>query len=194
MKNIKVYLLIILSSFSCKDSNQKLVQYQSFKKNLNSEALSTFPISEENFGNPYILTAVYPSLKERKYSGLFITYKMENIDSFQTKLKKSKAKNIYEASLMNIESNYVIPDSLYNDNQNMPMGNPPIPSFNDNLNYLNEIVNLQKSKIWVFDWKKGDFFNKPYQDSDAKYSNKGYSTGLIADQSNFYITYWIIVW
>ena len=148
-----------------------------------------FPIGVENFGNPYVLTMVNPSIIKRGYSGIFITYQYENEIEFSDKIDKHSKLAKHKIEIGGKES-FIIPDSLDGKNGN----GIPVPSLNDGLNFLNELVSTDDSSFLIFNYGKGNFFKPPFEIQSKEYSYQGFSNGCIVDEKNRYITYWTIVW
>lgn len=175
---------------SCKKTDQKLDLFLGFKKMVNNEAFKDFPITEENFGTPYILSTVYPSVNERRNAGVFITYQYDDIKIFESKVSEVSATAVNPKST----NRFVVPDSLGVKLNEIDQSKIPVPNLKDSISYLYKVVDPEKSKIFVFNHGEGNYFRKPFDLPNGKYKVKGYSSGLIADESEHNITYWIIVW
>ncbi len=182
--------MISATILSCNNSNQKLTAFSDYKKNVSSRVFENFPIDNENFGNPYIVTSVNPSITKRRYSGLFVTYQFENVIEFKKKIKEHSTITKHNIKVGAKES-FVIPDSLVNKVTNRI----PVPSLNDKFNFLNKLISPEESRILIFNYENGNFFKPPFDGgTDIDYEYIGYSNGCIADEENLYITYWTMVW
>ncbi len=190
LNNIVVLILICISLLSCNNSNQKLTAFSDYKKNVSSKVFENFPLNIENFGNPYIISSVNPSITKRRYSGIFVTYQFENENELKKKIKEYSGITKHNIKIGG-ENSFIIPDSLTKN-----VGNRiPVPSLNDEINFLEKLVSVEESSFLIFNYDKGNFFKPPFDDVvNTDYEYQGYSNGCIADKENLYITYWAMVW
>ena len=187
-------LMLVMNLFSCVDHSQTIEQFRNLENKVDQKVLEKFPISIDSIKLADIVTVVSPSKLIRNYSGIFITYQMENETDYLNKLKEYSHYTSYENYLYN-KSLLIIPDSLFNkENEKLSKDFLPVPSLSDNLNLLGDIINKENSQFIVFETQQGEFLKKPFSLVKENYMPKGYSIGLISDKSSFILTYWLIIW
>ncbi|MEM9078709.1 MAG: hypothetical protein AAGC43_16835 [Bacteroidota bacterium] len=186
---LALVILICISNYSCSDSNQKLNTFLEYKRNVKSAVFEKFPVIKENFDTPYVLTVVNPSSIKRGYSGVFITYLYENEIAFINEIEghSKLAKNKIE---IGGKEAFIVPDSLTREIRNRI----PVPSLDDEFNFLDKLVSEEDSRFFIFNYGEGDFFKPPFKIQSEEYSRQGFSNGCIVDDKNRYITYWTMVW
>lgn len=185
-------LILILLEFSCETSGLKLKEFNNYKNKIKPEVFNDFPINSKNFESPYILTTVNPSIVKRGYSGIFITYKFDN----RVKLNMHLSKLNFNKEKIPNQNYLVIPDSLTKQGfiSETKKNLMPVPSLNDPYNYLNNIINPEKCSFFIFDNNEGEFYNKPFDLPTEEYIYTGFSNGLVIDEENYLVTYWVMVW
>lgn len=190
-KNKFIIFIVILIFYSCQKENTRLKQYQNFEKITKRQIFNNFPINKNNFGEPYFISVVYPTISKRRYSGLFITYQI-NKKAYRDSLNLYS--QLFKNHDINIEgNNFVIPDSLLKAETKFNFKRPAIPNSKDSISHLHLIEN-NKTDFLIISSKEGEFLKNPYDVSEKSYLSQGYSSGLMLDEINHYITYWILVW
>ena len=198
MKHISkvISVFIGLSLTTCQRHSQSIEQYRQFEKKVEKRIFKKFPLNVDSLKSAHTVTVVSPSILERDYSGIFVTYQMENEIEFFQKLKEYSHIPSYRTHLnVSDENLLIVPDSLGNEFDKKK--NPdihPIPSLTSSLNFLSNIIDEQKSDFYVFDTNEGEYLKAPYDLPNKKYKSKGYSVGLISQDTTYLLTYWLLVW
>jgi len=149
------------------------------------------------YNKKYLPRITYPSgIVIEGYCGLIYNYKVKkvNFDSVVSNIR-SNAKVDFKLS----DSTVHYTPSYERENIENKF---PIPNFINPVISFKTEFDLKKTKIFIFDNGKGNFFKKEAIDKILTWTNinnpdfkgKGYSTGALVDYSNYAVIYWTIIW